>query len=320
MSNSKKVFIIGNGFDLDLGWNTRYSDFAKSQYWPHKDFIYPSDLQRSLQEKAEFEKWFDLEQALSDYASIPSNNLLFPAGREGENPYLQEDKHFFETMSASLMQYLQNEQTTNPIKKDSIAIKVLKAIINNGYFTSIYSFNYTDLNIIATKAGIPPIQYEHVHGNLKNRSIILGVEDNVELKNGYSFLYKTFNRHYESHPIQYDLLDADEVVFFGHSLGINDYHYFQRFFQQQCDEHLERKDGKDITIITYNEASRISILEQLRRMNNKRTDQLFLLNRLQFICTADGETGKLDKFLKHLEDDSEATHQKQLLSLASMIH
>lgn len=31
---SKKVFIIGNGFDLDLGMNTRYSDFAKSEYWP----------------------------------------------------------------------------------------------------------------------------------------------------------------------------------------------------------------------------------------------------------------------------------------------
>lgn len=316
MSNSKKVFIIGNGFDLDLGWNTRYSDFVRSQYWPHKDFIYDQNLQRSLQEKAKLEKWFDLEQALSDYASISEKN---PFSVQGSS-YLQEDKHFFEMMSTALVQYLQHEQATSPIKEDSIAIKVLKAIINNGDFTSIYSFNYTDLNIIATKAGIPSIQYEHVHGNLKNQSIILGVEDNVELKNGYSFLYKTFNRHYESHPIQYDLLDADEVVFFGHSLGINDYHYFQRFFQQQCDEHLERKDGKDITIITYDEASRISILEQLRKMNNKRTDQLFLLNRLQFICTADGETIKLDKFLKHLEDDSVTTHQRQLLSATSMIY
>ena len=28
------VFIIGNGFDLDLGLSTKYSDFAKSKYWP----------------------------------------------------------------------------------------------------------------------------------------------------------------------------------------------------------------------------------------------------------------------------------------------
>lgn len=30
----KRLLIIGNGFDLDLGRNTRYSDFAKSEFWP----------------------------------------------------------------------------------------------------------------------------------------------------------------------------------------------------------------------------------------------------------------------------------------------
>ena len=33
----KKVFIIGNGFDLDLGWKTSYKDFVCSDYWPLKD-------------------------------------------------------------------------------------------------------------------------------------------------------------------------------------------------------------------------------------------------------------------------------------------
>ena len=28
----KRLLIIGNGFDLDLGRNTKYSDFAKSEY------------------------------------------------------------------------------------------------------------------------------------------------------------------------------------------------------------------------------------------------------------------------------------------------
>lgn len=296
MNNSKKVFIIGNGFDLDLGWNTRYSDFAQSKFWPIDGYVFDRNLQYTLQEKAKIEKWFDLEQILLDYATYPSEYNPFRA----DTSYLEDDKPFFGELSTSLMKYIQNEQEMSPIKKNSIAVKVLRAIINNGYFTSIYSFNYTDLNIVATHVGISPIKYEHVHGSIKDKSIILGVKDSAELKEGYSFLYKTFNQHYESHPIQYDLLEADEVVFFGHSLGVNDYHYFQRFFQKQCDEQLERKDGKDITIITYNEASRISILEQLRKMNDKKTDQLFLLNRLRFICTEDGETNKLDKFLEHL--------------------
>lgn len=30
---SGKVLILGNGFDLDLGMKTRYSDFANSDIW-----------------------------------------------------------------------------------------------------------------------------------------------------------------------------------------------------------------------------------------------------------------------------------------------
>lgn len=29
-----RLFVIGNGFDLNIGRNTRYSDFAKSEFWP----------------------------------------------------------------------------------------------------------------------------------------------------------------------------------------------------------------------------------------------------------------------------------------------
>ena len=38
----KNVLIIGNGFDLDLGLPTRYSDFAESNYWPKED-VYRAD-------------------------------------------------------------------------------------------------------------------------------------------------------------------------------------------------------------------------------------------------------------------------------------
>ena len=35
---NKSILVIGNGFDLDLGLKTKYSDFAKSNYWPNVDF------------------------------------------------------------------------------------------------------------------------------------------------------------------------------------------------------------------------------------------------------------------------------------------
>lgn len=33
MEPQKVVLVMGNGFDLDLGFKTKYSDFAKSKEW-----------------------------------------------------------------------------------------------------------------------------------------------------------------------------------------------------------------------------------------------------------------------------------------------
>lgn len=30
---AKKILILGNGFDIDLGLKTRFSDFANSKIW-----------------------------------------------------------------------------------------------------------------------------------------------------------------------------------------------------------------------------------------------------------------------------------------------
>lgn len=178
--------------------------------------------------------------------------------------------------------------TQRPINRDSVASQVLRAVIANGKFDVIYSFNYTDLHHIAKEIGITEkFNYEHVHGCLKDNSIILGVEDESDLMDGYSFLYKTFSPHCESHHIQYDLLEADEVVFFDHSLGQNDYHYFRQFFRNQCDENMPREKGKKITIFTYDDCSRINILEQLRNINERKTSLLFSLNDFQIICIKD---------------------------------
>ena len=65
----KKVFIIGNGFDLDLGWKTRYSDFVESPYGKFiKNYLH-AGLADFLDRKSQMTKWFDLEMALREYAS-----------------------------------------------------------------------------------------------------------------------------------------------------------------------------------------------------------------------------------------------------------
>lgn len=68
MPNNKKILIIGNGFDLNLGRPTRYKDFYESSFCP-KD--YPAPLIEHLNKKwettSESVRWYDLENELSNY-------------------------------------------------------------------------------------------------------------------------------------------------------------------------------------------------------------------------------------------------------------
>lgn len=66
------AIIIGNGFDLDLGLKTRYSDFMKSrefgEIYNNIREIDPSlSLLEYLNKRAELENWFDMELAIHDY-------------------------------------------------------------------------------------------------------------------------------------------------------------------------------------------------------------------------------------------------------------
>lgn len=101
----KRLLIIGNGFDLDLGRNTRYSDFAKSDFWPKN---LKSQLYRYLSQKSQIEKWFDLEGELANYVqkmgnTVSSYRALIPATA-------QEDAQDFKIIVASMISYLQAVQ------------------------------------------------------------------------------------------------------------------------------------------------------------------------------------------------------------------
>ena len=67
---AKKILILGNGFDIDLGLKTRYSDFANSKNWEklmEDSLLYDPDLLGELQNAKETEAWFDIEKTMNDY-------------------------------------------------------------------------------------------------------------------------------------------------------------------------------------------------------------------------------------------------------------
>lgn len=270
MSN---ILILGNGFDLDLGLKTRYSDFAGSDEW-RRYSSEESNLFHYLDAKKEIERWFDLESELFNYAN--------PKVQRSRT--LKEDKLYFDQLHEGLKIYLRNQQKKG-INIKSYAAELLKAIVHNDLFHNIYSFNYTDINIFAKQIGIAlNSKCTYIHGSLAENSIILGVNDKRLVPN-YDFLHKTMSPYYRSHNLFEDLYAANEVIFFGLSFGEIDFTYFEDFFKSQSSSDNVGNKKKNITIVTYDENSRSDILRKLNNQGINR-QRLYAQSNFQMIRTS----------------------------------
>lgn len=308
-----RLLILGNGFDLCLGRDTRYSDFVNSRFWPEN---LKSELFGYLEKKANLERWFDLESELARYIqTIRKESSAYVTTRPGR---AKQDRADFKEIVVALIAYLKNVERKD-VNCDSIAAKVFRLACWDSAFSKIYSFNYTDLEKLSEKlnlAGVPIVEY--VHGCLANDSAILGINDTEDTLGGlYDFMRKSFNPHYSSHPVSYDLKTADEVVFFGHSLGDNDYHYFQSFFRHQCEENLAPEEKRTLTIFTKDENGRMNIMRTLHKMNDGKTSLLFQNNILNIFCTADGESSAFSEWYHARELEAERMRDKEFFDFTN---
>lgn len=310
----KNLFVIGNGFDLDLGMKTKYSDFANNEkYWPKDDGVEITGLKAYLEKTRDLEKWFDMENELRNYAihdDVPPPHI--------DSMNSDRDMKYFEKIREKLMEYLATQEIIE-LKTESVAAKVLKAVYDNGYFKSIYSFNYTDLNNILKKLCIgQQINYTHIHGSIKKKSIILGV-DQVRLRDGYDSIQKLNSEFYQSNSILNDLNNSDEIIFFGMSFGKIDNLYFERFLDRITSTDSIPNNRRVITIFTYNEDSRREII---RNISNLGIDMTSLFqNDISFIRTQDNiDSDKLDVFCKRLRGNSISAYRQNLDKILSKLN
>lgn len=115
------TFLIGNGFDLNLKLNTRYSDFYK--YYIKND---PKDL-LSKSIKEDFEKWSDLEIGLGEFLE----NI--------EESQIEEFLDSKSTLERMLSEYLSSEN-------QRISIKDVKAL-SEEFQKKILNF-FSDFNAL----------------------------------------------------------------------------------------------------------------------------------------------------------------------------
>lgn len=276
------VYIIGNGFDINLGLKTKFSDFADSEYWPFKPINgkHSSPLAAYLDYHKSIDKWLDLENLLGKYAETAS-------AKGGVS--IEKDKKDYNRLKTSFFDYLSSITMDPALTTNSSAAMLLGHYVSKqSYEDYLFSFNYTDLKLFAGRCFIDPrFKYSHIHGSLKRDNIILGFGDNVKDINGYNFMRKSFDSVYMPPNVTSRLINSNTAVFYGVSMGDIDYAYFDAYFKAISNPDNANMVGKRIFIFTYDDKSREEILENLLLKTDYRLSNLRVLNTFEIITVKD---------------------------------
>jgi hypothetical protein len=248
------VLVIGNGFDLNLGLETSYSSFIRSNYF--KDLLEKDNqLCLYLNSIHNLENWIDIENELKTYSKKAGIN----------------NNHFFENfkeLSSSLKEFLSNIDYKS-LNKKSLAYKLMlnakdlnMLIIDFNYTFSIENiFKELEVEINSEDSVIEHIK---IHGGI-NDNIIFGVEDKADISKGHIFLKKSVNINFNAFDFSKAILNSETFVVFGHSLGETDHTYFEDYFTKTANK-IPNHERQDVIIYYYGEKSYYDIFTQIDKL------------------------------------------------------
>lgn len=240
MSNT--LVILGSGFDKDLGLNNSFSDFSRYHLCP----------------VAGNDKWSNFENTLRDKVINWYNNGM------NSKDAIELNKLWYE-YSKTISWFFTNCSDEFKINEKTCAYKFLECLTEN---SKIYSFNYTNPYEYVDVKKLNEII--HLHGRhykdsfykgmmvmSQGNDIILGIDGNCIPEDGFNnpYIHALVKKHhnvYKETDIINDLLNVEDVIFYGFSMGIVDFNYFEKFFSSivkgtcLC---------KNIYYVTYNQES-----------------------------------------------------------------
>lgn len=284
---SKIVLILGNGFDLDLGLKSTYTQYANSAEWRdlyhnrQKFLVKEHGNKKSLLDQiknAQYNAWFDLEEEINTFVKKQINVDI-------DKSIIDSNKKDFVRLKHSLKNYLSRISEEYKTDASRLSFIILSALINHNQTNKqIFTFNYTDCFKMCKYYGSynELFDYTHIHGSLDD-DVVLGCEvyDGNKINRNYSFLYK-YNMLNKPNKIVKNLMEAKEVVFFGHSINEMDFCYFKEYFKA-----ASTTVGRDkhLTIICKDKESEIRIKDNIRSQGIIVTDLYNNLDVFDFIHT-----------------------------------
>lgn len=271
------LFLIGNGFDLNLGMKTRYSDFYK--------FYTSIKSGRSLIESLKNEidgnikNWSDLELELGNYTKNLNSEEEFTEVYEdlGDRlaEYLQkieENFDFDKIEKTKLNEYL-SFPDNSLLAADRVELNAFRSKFKNSQLNvNVITFNYTKsfeklvgyenkkLNIGSyNNQPIALQRIEHIHGYMNSR-MIMGVNDVSQISNNkfhenqniIDAFVKTNCNQVQKHTIddwcKKQIARAQLICIFGSSIGDTD-NYWWEFIGEQL--------KKEIRLIIFEKGEKI---------------------------------------------------------------
>lgn len=271
------LLILGNGFDLSLGLKTSYKDFMNSQIF--KSFVDKTYLGKHLEQKQSDLLWVDIEKELSKYClELNYGSLMIPMNQEGKEAFFQE----YTLLKESLKKYLLSGLKPSIDYEKSNAQKIIREI-EYGDNNRIATFNYTAYAEVISKYTFTQENSKllHVHGSLSNDDdIVFGVEDTVDIPRNHAFLYKAYSKYKNTSKFANWLFHAENIIFYGYSLGDTDKQYFVEYFRSLCQL---QKDKKKIIFCHYGEQAYNDLKWQLRIFTDKQLSAFEMFNDVKFI-------------------------------------
>ena len=199
------LFILGNGFDINLGLKTRYQDFYNVYSKNHSDYDSVMKLKKHIGENTNG-YWSDLELALGAYTKEFKCTEDFDEVMEdiifSLSKYLKDIQSNFNKSNIKCEKFfndLDSPENYLTLTQKNQVLEFKDRFRSNTWNTSIVSFNYTNIveQILEGTEGsdIGSHQYSnfkyrhilnksilHIHGYVDNK-MILGVNDLTQIAN-----------------------------------------------------------------------------------------------------------------------------------------
>ena len=283
------ALIIGNGFDIDMGLPSRYSDFADSpefhdlarrMHEMYREEERKNSLVLQIQQASFDSNWFDIEEEIHKYV-LNHQDL--------DENMIRMVRSEFDSLKKALANYLKRitSNFTADNSKLSTALhyrmKECPLTVTEIYFNYTYPQQYIKLPIQREIFNGAQHLVTFVHGSLKDNDIVLGcdLQEGEQVNRQLSFMYK-YNQLKKANHIARHILEAKEIIFFGHSINEMDFCYFREFFKVAS---AAPNPIRHLTIITYDENSERDIKDNIRNQGISVSDLYSNLWTFEFIHT-----------------------------------